>query len=180
MASRNSSNVSSSRSATSLRQFDVVFGVHQIRPQSDCRQKPSPQKESVVVSGVVGCPPEMSQIVSGIDARAVSPTRLSMVLTRIIFVGNYRNVLTIPGGAGTSSRNFFIPHQATIAGPMARIVSFVILSVTFLTPKCSVLNYLTSQLSRLLPSFVFPESILLQAQLSTPFHRSLLLKFSKS
>ena len=42
-----------------------------------------------------------------------------------------RTVVTIPGGAGTSSRNFFIPHQVTTAGRMPRIVSFVILSLTF-------------------------------------------------
>jgi hypothetical protein len=46
-----------------------------VRPQSGCRPKPSLQKESVVVSSVAGCPPETSQIVSGIDAPAVQPTR---------------------------------------------------------------------------------------------------------
>ena len=70
-----------------------------------------------------------------------------MILARIIFVGNYRTVVTIPGGAGTSSTNFCIPHQATIAGPMPRIVSFVVLSL-FFTPKCSILIYL-SLLNRL-------------------------------
>ena len=49
-----------------------------------------------------------------------------------------------PGGAGTSSlRKFFILHQATIAVPMPRIVCFIILSLTFFPPKCSILNYLS-------------------------------------
>jgi hypothetical protein len=46
MASRNSSNVSSSQFSTSLHQFDVVFGVHLIRPQSGCQLKPSLQKRA--------------------------------------------------------------------------------------------------------------------------------------
>ena len=75
MASRNSFNVSSSRSSTSLHQFDVVFGVRPVRPPSGCRPKPTLHKESVVVSSVAGCPPETNQIVSGIDALAVQPTK---------------------------------------------------------------------------------------------------------
>jgi len=62
-----------------------------------------------------GCPPRTIRIANCIDAPAVQSTQRSMIFERIISVKYYRTVVTIIGGAGTSSRNIFARHPATTA-----------------------------------------------------------------
>jgi hypothetical protein len=87
--------------------------------------------------------------------------------------------VTTPGGAGTSSKNFFIPHQATTAGPMLKIVSSVILFSHFSSKMLSYKLSITSQLSHLSPFFVLPDSPLAGSTLYT-LPPVTLSEFSKS
>jgi len=81
--------------------------------------------------------------------------------------------VTIPGDAGTASRGFFTFLQATPAGPMPRIVSYVTLSLTFFPPKCSILNYLCLFISAVFHHPLHSPTIRLLAPLYTLFHLSL-------
>jgi len=73
------------------------------------------------------CPPGPIRIVSCVDAPADQPTQRSTILARIIFVVDYRIVMMIHGGAGTSSRSYFTPLPVRTTELKLRIVSFFFL-----------------------------------------------------